>query len=255
MRSDRNERAGTDPTTSASHWERQADAWAAWARTPDHDSYWHFNRDAFLRIVPPAGRRTLDLGCGEGRLSRDLGKSGHRVVGIDPAPSMVRLAREADPGGDYLVADGADLPFEDHAFDLVVAFNSLMDVDDLEGTVREAWRVLQPGGRLAIAVTHPINDAGRFESREPDARFVIEDTYFGKRRWEGAEERDGLRMHFLGWAYPLETYGAALESCGLLVETIREPIPDDALVARMPLYARWQRVPLFLHLRAVRPSG
>ena len=58
------------------------------------------------------------------------------------------------------MADAADLPFPDEAFDLVVAYNVLMDVDDLQATVTEIARVLEPGGVLAAGVTHPIADAG-----------------------------------------------------------------------------------------------
>jgi hypothetical protein len=43
-------------------------------------------------------------------------------VGVDAAPSIVAAAREVDPGGEYLVADAAKLPFEDRSADLVVAF-------------------------------------------------------------------------------------------------------------------------------------
>ncbi|TMA36985.1 MAG: methyltransferase domain-containing protein [Deltaproteobacteria bacterium] len=53
-------------------------------------------RDQFLALLPPPRRLTLDLGCGEGRLSRDLETRGHRVVGVDGSPTLVRLAREAD---------------------------------------------------------------------------------------------------------------------------------------------------------------
>ena len=64
-------------------WEENAAGFIAWAREPDHDSYWRFHRDAFLGLLPAPGRRTLDLGCGEGRLSRDLKALGHHMVGVD----------------------------------------------------------------------------------------------------------------------------------------------------------------------------
>jgi len=63
-------------------WEAEARQWIQWARTPGHDSYWRFHRDQFLRLLPPPGRQTLDIGCGEGRLARDLKELGHRIVGI-----------------------------------------------------------------------------------------------------------------------------------------------------------------------------
>ena len=88
-------------------WERNADDWIRWAREPGHDSYWRFHREAFLRLVPAPGRLTLDVGCGEGRVTRDLKELGHHVVGVDASETMVEAAREADPGGEYAVADAA----------------------------------------------------------------------------------------------------------------------------------------------------
>jgi ubiquinone/menaquinone biosynthesis C-methylase UbiE len=52
----------------------------------------------------------------------------------------------------------------------------LHDVDDLDGAVREAARVLEPGGRLCLAIVHPMNSAGRFEGEAADAPFRINDT-------------------------------------------------------------------------------
>jgi len=155
--------------TNAEHWERQAERWAAWARRPD-ETYWRESGPPFFELLPKPGRRTLDLGCGEGRVTRDLKARGHRVVGIDAARTLVRLANEADPRGEYLVGDAADLPFEDRDFDLVVAFNTLMDFDDMPGAVREAARVLDPNGRLCACITHPMRDAGRFATSDPPAR-------------------------------------------------------------------------------------
>src|SRR6266511_3797332 len=60
-------------------WEQSASDFIAWARKPGHDSYWNFHRDLFLELVPAPGKRTLDFGCGEGRLSRDLKALGHGV--------------------------------------------------------------------------------------------------------------------------------------------------------------------------------
>jgi hypothetical protein len=70
---------------------------------------------------------------------------------------------------------------------------TLMDVEDMPGSVREAGRVLEPGGHLGFCVTHPFMDAGRFASREADAAFVVSGSYLGPRRpFEGTEKRAGL---------------------------------------------------------------
>ncbi|HKC77611.1 MAG TPA: class I SAM-dependent methyltransferase, partial [Gaiellaceae bacterium] len=110
-------------------WEENAAAWVEWARAPGHDSYWRFHRDVFLELVPPPVGRTLDLGCGEGRLARDLAALGHDVVGVDASPTMIAAARAAAPGLELHVADAAALPFADASFGLVVAFMSLQDID------------------------------------------------------------------------------------------------------------------------------
>jgi len=231
---------------SREHWERQASNWAAWARTPDFDEYWKYS-PAFFELVPPPRGRTLEVGCGEGRVTRDLARLGHRVVAVDPVAALIRLARETDADNDYLRCDSAALPFADGAFDLAVFYNSLMDVDDMEASLQEAARVLRPSGTLCACVTHPIADAGRFESRDADATFLIEGNYLGPRRWLELPlvHRDGLSMDFSGWAYPLEAYFRALEDAGFVVQCLREPPAADE-------DQRWRRLPLFLMWRAVK---
>jgi SAM-dependent methyltransferase len=235
-----------------SSWEWQARDWARWARTPGHDSYWVFRDPFFDAIVPAPGRLTLEVGCGEGRVARDLAQRGHMVVALDASPTLVAMAAGADPAGCYLVADAANLPFPDGAFDTVVAYNSLMDVADMPAAVQEASRVLEPGGHLCACVTHPTADAGKFQSKEPDAPFVISGSYLGRHRFGDTFERDGLEITFSGWRYSLEEYARALEDAGLVIERLREPAAPTSALASRPGYERWQRLPNFLHLRAVK---
>ena len=230
-------------------WEANARAFAAWARRPGHDSYPRFHRDQFLSLLPAPGRRTLDVGCGEGRLARDLAARGHRVLAIDASPTMVSLARAADAAIPVCLGDAAALPLAAACADLVVHFMSLQDIDDMPGAIAEAARVLVVGGRLCLAVVHPINSAGRFASEEPDSPFVIAGSYLDRRRTVDHIERDGLAMTFHSEHRPLAAYFGALERSRLLVEALREHAVPDGAFSR-PRGKRWQRVPLFLHLRA-----
>jgi SAM-dependent methyltransferase len=241
--------------TSESQWEQQAQQWVRWARTPGHDAYWYYSPSFLDTVVPRPGRRTLEIGCGEGRVARDLAHRGHTVVALDTSPTLVRAAKAADPTGRYLLADAATLPFHDASVDLVVAYNSLMDVSDMPAVVAEAARVLRPGRHLCVSVTHPLSDAGSFAGQQPKAPFTIPGTYLGRRRFEGTFERDGLQMTFHGWCYPLEDYARALEDAGLLLELLREPAASEAAVSRNPSWRRWQRLPMFLQLRAVKREG
>jgi SAM-dependent methyltransferase len=225
-------------TSGAEHWERQAERWAAWVRQHT-DSYSRDSGPPFFELLPRPGRRTVEIGCGEGRVTRDLKALGHDVVGVDVAPTLVRLAREADPDGEYVEADAAALPFADGSFDVAVAFNSLMDVDDMPGSVGEAARVLEPHGHFCVCITHPMRDAGRFEEHAAGARFLIREPYFGKRRFELTVERNGLELEFRGWTYALQDYVGALAGAGFVIEALREPPdPDRPLPNFLVLRAR-----------------
>jgi SAM-dependent methyltransferase len=233
-------------------WDGQAEAWGRFARTPGHDVYHEgFNFPAFLLLLPPPGDRTLDLGCGEGRVGAELERRGHRVVGIDSSPAMVNLARERH---EALVADAASLPFDDGSFDLVVAYMSVMNLDEPEAGVREAARVLSRRGRMCIAVVHPIDGAGVFEEPlDPRADFVIGGSYFepDAKLWES--DRDGIHVTFFDRALPLERLARACEDAGLLIDAVREPRPSAEFVRANPVAERRLRIPLFLHVRAVKP--
>jgi SAM-dependent methyltransferase len=221
--------------------------WIAWARAPGHDSYWRFHRDAFLPLVPPPGRLTVDIGCGEGRVGRDLARLGHHVVGIDGSPAMAAAASShPECGGPVAIGDASALPLVESCADCAIAFMSLQDVDDMEAAVAEAARVLVPGGTLVMAITHPANTAGGFAPGpdESTRAYVIERSWFERKLLADTCERDGLTMTFHTEHRPTHDYVDALADAGFLIQRLREvgePDPSSA----------WHRMPLFLHLRAV----
>lgn len=234
--------------TPPGEWEPDAENWVLWARTPGHDAYWYYRDSFFDQLVPSAGGRCVEIGCGEGRVARDLARRGHDVTGVDSSLGLVGSAREAGASTTFALADGASLPFPDGAFDLAVAYNSLQVVSDMTGTVGEAARVLRRGGALCAVVSHPTADVGRFVDDSPDAPYAVRGDYFARRRVEDRVERDGLEMTFRGWTYSLEDYAVALEAAGMVIEALREPRPSAS-----SRYTRWSRIPMFLMFRARKP--
>lgn len=229
-------------------WEDQAGAWAAWARAPGHDMFWHHTWPELAALLPEPGDLTLDLGCGEGRLGRELLALGHRVVGFDSSATMVRFAVSHAQPVPTVLADVAHLPVRPAAADLAVACMSFHDVDDLAGAVHDAAAVLRAGGRLCVAIVHPINSAGAFADRSPDAAFVIRGSYLDEFRYSDEVERDGYAMTFHSAHRPLEAYTRAFEHAGLVLEALREPaFRGPASVAE---FHGWDRLPLFCLLRA-----
>ena len=220
-------------------WEDNAEQWRAWARTPDHDVYhWELNRPAFARLLPAAGRRTLDVGCGEGRMGRWLTDAGHRVAGVDSSPTLSGLAREAGGYEEVVCADAVTLPWPDRHFDLAIAYMTLHDMPDPGAVVDEIARVLVGGAVLCVAIVHPLN-------RPPEHL----GAYFTERRFSETATRDGLTMTFDGVDRPLEHYTRALSGAGFVIEELRELRASARLVAQTPQLAPAAERPYFLHLR------
>jgi ubiquinone/menaquinone biosynthesis C-methylase UbiE len=93
-----------------------------------------------------------DIGCGPGTAARHAARLGASVVGIDPAPVMLRLARlltrRSDRAVRYAAGSAEALPLPDSSVSVAWSIASVHHWGDLDAGLREARRVLKPGGRL-----------------------------------------------------------------------------------------------------------
>ena len=124
------------------------------------------------RLVAPAGKDVVDVGCGGGALVRELAAAGARPIGIEISEAQLAAARARDAGdageggpgpcGRYLVGRAEALPLDDASVDLVVFMRSLHHVapEHLEAGLREARRVLRPDG--AVYVAEPLAEGDFF---------------------------------------------------------------------------------------------
>lgn len=267
-------RAQSAEETVAAHWNTNADQWTADVRA-GHDLYRDvFTWPAFARFVGPlSGLTVVDFGCGEGTNTRRMADMGARMTGIDLSDRLIahaRAAEAADPRqityviGSY--SDRSSLP--GGGFDRVVSTLALMDGPDLPGAMREAYRLLRPGGALVFSVLHPchITPGLRWEKNAAGATTgLVVDRYhdpapftevwrFGDRP-EGPEGNPPVEP-FTVPRFPrtLSDYINAVAQAGFRIVGIEEPIPDEEAIVRAPRFARWRDLAAFLLLvRAERP--
>lgn len=122
------------------------------AGDPRQRSMW----DAYLSEIPfPPGAYVLEIGCGTGAVSRILAEQPgvDRVLGVDPSSVFIATARALSAAIPHLTfeeSDGRSLPLEDNVFDVVVVHQTLSHVPEPERLLAEGYRVLRPGGYLAL---------------------------------------------------------------------------------------------------------
>jgi SAM-dependent methyltransferase len=231
-------------------WEGQAEKWVE--LTTDDPFYDLCNRPEFLTLVPPPGRLTLDVGCGEGRMARDLAALGHPIVAVDGSPSLAREAAQHAQPTAVAAGDIAALPFASGVADIVVCFMVLMDVEELDRAVAELARVLAPGGVVCVAFLHPILTSGLFAPDDPNRTFLMGEYRTPMRHVITVGRPNGETFPLRLAHRPIEDYSRAFERAGLAITALREPRPGDELLAVHPAFANYQRVPQFLHVRARR---
>ncbi len=156
------------------------------------------------------GSHVLDVACGTGVLARSalaaVGAHG-LVVGVDPAPGMLAAAKEIEPEIDWVLCGAESLDADDETFDCVVSQFGMMFFQDRNRAAGEMFRVLKPGGSLAIAVWRSVDHNPAYA----DIISILEEHV-------GTAAADALRLPYgLGNA---DEVTAALESGGFSEITV-----------------------------------
>ena len=175
-------------------------------------------------ILGPGDGRCLDLGCGTGQYLDTIRGTGRAVVGLDRSADQLRVA--ARRGHPLLRGDGAALPFADGAFATVVVLWLSTDVDDFAAVLREAVRVLRPGGLLVFYGAHPCFNGPGVELRD-DGGVVVHPTYRDAGWYESSPwwNRSGIRRRTGMRHVPLAELINAFADAGLCIEWAGEPGP------------------------------
>lgn len=198
-------------------------------------------------------RRVLEVGTGEGQVARAIvAAAGPVLVGIDPTENQITEAHRRGGGVAYARAGAAALPFADGAFDAVVACLVFEHIDEVDDAIAEVARVLEPGGRFAFFLNHPLLQtpgSGWIDDQilDPPEQYWRIGPYLDEAVTVEQVEK-GVFIRFVH--RPLSRYVNAMAANGLLIEQMVEPAPPPGFLARAPEYTEAASVPRLLLLAA-----
>ena len=208
------------------------------------------------QILPLAARelegaqRVLDVGCGDGQVSRLAARMGAQVVGVDPTWNCVSVAKQRG-GGVFARAGAAQLPFADGTFDAVIACLVFEHIRDVDSAIAEVARVLQPGGRFCFFLNHPLlqtPNSGWIDDQflDPPEQYWRIGPYLIEDETIEEVEKDV----FIPFIHrPLSRYINTLSDNGLLLERMEEPAPPAGFLAKAEEYLAASTIPRLLYLR------
>lgn len=231
-------------------WESHADWWIE-GFTAGADPEYEEQILPLARTELAGYERVLDVGCGDGQISRLLAADGAVAVGVDPTWNQIRVAAERAGGPSYLRAGAAELPFADASFDAAVACLVFEHIDDVYGAIDEVARVLRPGGRFGFFLNHPL-------LQTPGSGWISDHTIDPPESyWRIGPylvEQDSIEQveHgvFIRFVHrPLSVYVNALSEAGLVLERMVEPAPPDGFLQRAAEYEAAAAIPRLLYLR------
>lgn len=181
------------------------------------------NQAELIELLGPGEGPCLDLGCGTGLYFDAIRATGRTPVGLDRSADQLRIAGDRT-GGNLLQSDGVALPFADNAFETVMALWVSTDLDDFAAALKEAARVLRPGGLLVFYGVHPCFNGPHIHN-PPDGTLIIHPTY-RIRGWHTPSPwwREGGIRQRLGMRHlPLPDFINAFIDAGLRIERAFEP--------------------------------
>lgn len=207
-----------------------------------------------------AGKKILDLGCGEGGYSRELCRRGADVTAIDCSDSAIRYttekAKEESLQIRHYVRNSNDLyDIDDNVFDIVLCAMMLMDVEDLHGTLQEIFRVLKPDGQVLISILHPCfkPPVEHHWFSENDEIMVRVKNYFLPDKWE--DKINGIENKVIYRHKTMSEYVKAFIQNGFIIIDMNEPIPTPEQIEKSSRIAWLTKIPMYLFVTLKKDRG
>lgn len=198
------------------------------------------------------GKHILDLGCGEGGYSRALAQKGAVVTSADCSKAMIEYAKqkaaEENLKINHFVINANSLDgINDNDYDMVLCAMMLMDVEDLDGVLKEIHRVLKPNGTVFISILHPCfkGKETAWKPTENGVQVTVSD-YHNPKEWLG--EIKGMSDPILYRHRTMSEYVKAFVRNKFKIIDMNEPIPTKEQSQMSSRVAWLEKVPMYLFI-------
>jgi ubiquinone/menaquinone biosynthesis C-methylase UbiE len=269
----------TEPSTntfieeSARIWDAKAEFWDNAVGPTGNEFHRTLVAPAMMRLLDlKPGERVLDVACGNGQFAREMAHVAGHIEAFDVSPRFIELARAHTAAAgienvNYSVRDATDpaamLELGEGCFDAASSCQALMDIPVLEPLFNALRRLLKPGGRFVLSVSHPcFNQAG--------ARMVIEQEEIDGRPVEVYALRVTQYLHnpitravgIRGETEPHWDFSRSASDllrpafdAGLLLDGLEEPAFPPSKESRHPFsWRNYQHIPPVLVVRLRNPA-
>lgn len=202
----------------------------------------------------PVEGTMLDIGAGEGQVSRMAAALGLETIGVDPAFTQVAVGVERGGGPRYMQGSATDLGVADGSVDAAVACLVFEHIPDLDAALAEVARVLRPGGRFLFLLNHPLLQtpgSGWIDDQilDPPELYWRVGPYLDEA--DTVEEvENGVFIRF--YHRPLSRYLNSAFDSGMTLEHMVEPEPPAGFLARAEEYSEARSIPRLLFLSFVK---
>jgi len=258
-------------------WDEAAKTWVKFVREGKDYYREYLNGPALKRMMGEVeGKRVLDIACGEGYFSRYFATVGAKVTGIDISSSLVNEAMEEEKrhplGVKFFEADAANLSMlKSNSFDLAFCFMALMDIENYEGAISEASRILKMNGRFVAVTEHPcfvryrvLNGKTVCDWKKKriykgktekwfDVYYWISD-HFTRHSYASEWKHSRLQLSFVttGFHRTLSDYVNTMTKRGLVITKFDEPQPLEQGVKLFSPTEKHYRIPHSILIEAVK---
>lgn len=240
-----------------------ADGYAGHVRDED-DSVFHslYEKPAMYSLLPELkNKKVISIGCGSGEDCNQLQQRGAEVTGVDISKKLIEIARSSYPECKFEVMDMENLKFADSSFDFAFSSLAIHYLEDWTQALKEAHRILKPGGEYLFSCGHPVYSAAeavKDNEEVSEHQIARSKNKVTNKVTVTGNYVDRRKLYFNGWVFWHKSIGeisSEIAKAGFVIERIHEPRPLPKMKQVSPNeYEILTKIPNFILFKLKKPN-